>query len=69
LGLGKLGKNADQEAMSPEERQAYKQIVEALMSGREKAMSGGQPQDQPMQSPQQMEQPQSRQPSQGLMGG
>ena len=60
LGLGKLGKNADQEAMSPEERQAYKQIVEALMSGREKAMGGGQTQGQPMQSPQQ---------AQGLMGG
>ena len=63
LGLGKLGKNADQEAMSPEERQAYKQIVEALMSGREKAMGGGQPQGQPMQSPQQPQGPQ------GLMGG
>jgi len=63
LGLGKLGKNADPEAMSPEERQAYKQIVEALMSGREKAMSGGQSQGQPMQGPQQPQGPQ------GLMGG
>jgi len=52
--------------MSPEERQAYKQIVEALMSGREKAMSGGQSQGQTMQGPQQ---PQGLMDGQSMSGG
>ena len=67
LGLGKLGKNADKSAMSQEERQAYKQIVEALMSGREKAMGGSaQPQGQAQGQPQSQPKPQG---PQGLMGG
>jgi len=56
MGLGKLGKNAADGSMTPEQRQAYAQMVDALMKGREQAQGGQRPQ-------------QAQQPAQPMNGG
>lgn len=55
VGLGQFGKNASPKSMTPEQRQKYAQIVQALREGKRQS-TGGQPpqgQSQPQQQPQQ----------------